>query len=209
MQFDKPGQIVGSLVLLDEMVPLDIEPLRRASACDEELWRYFPLQFNGAGEDFDGWFERTLSLAEAGEHMPFVVRLKDTLEVIGTTRFYDMAPLHRRLAIGSTWYKREWRGTLINSEVRLLTMAYAFENLGVNRVEFITDPKNLPSRSAMKILGAVEEGIVRSHLIYKDGRIRDSVLFSVIRAEWPLVKERLLKRLGLQHQDRGSEIGEC
>ena len=130
------------------------------------------------------------------EHYPFAVRRRIDNIVVGTTRFYDMVPDHLRLAIGSTWYTKGARGTLIHPEVRLLTLTYAFETLFVNRVELITDPHNLGSRAAMRILGAVEEGVIRNHMIYKDGRIRDSVLFSVIRPEWPRVKDRLLRKLG-------------
>jgi RimJ/RimL family protein N-acetyltransferase len=112
------------------------------------------------------------------------------------TRFYDMVADHRRLAIGSTWYAPSARGTLVNAEVRLVTLTHAFEQMGVNRVELITDPNNLSSRVAMKLLGAVEEGVIRQHMIYKDGRVRDSVLFSVIRGEWPRIRERLMNKLG-------------
>ena len=65
----------------------------------------------------------------------------------------------------------------------------------MNRVELITDPCNLTSRAAMKLLGAVEEGVIRNHMIYKDGRVRDSVLFSIIRSEWPGIRDRLMRKL--------------
>ena len=154
------------------------------------------MNYNGAGADFDHWFDYTMERYASDEHCPFAVRRLADDRVIGTTRFYDMVPDHRRLAIGSTWYVPSARGTLINSEVRLLTLTYAFDTLSVNRVELITDPFNLSSRAAMKILGAVEEGVIRQHMIYKDGRIRDSVLFSIVRDEWPRVRERLVRRLG-------------
>ncbi len=124
------------------------------------------------------------------------VRRRADDRIIGTTRFYDMVPDHLRLAIGSTWYAPDARGTLINPEVRLLSLTYAFTRLEVNRVELITDPYNLSSRSAMKILGAVEEGVMRNHMVYKDGRIRNSVLFSIIKSEWPAVRDTLMRKLG-------------
>jgi predicted glycosyltransferase/RimJ/RimL family protein N-acetyltransferase len=158
------------------------------------------VNYNGAGDDFDGWFDYTLERGANYEHYPFAVRRRADGVVIGTTRFYDLVPDHKRLAIGSTWYTVGARGTLINSEVRLLTLTYAFETLSVNRVELITDPFNLSSRAAMKILGAVEEGLIRNHMIYKDGRIRDSVLFSIVKSEWPSVREKLVKRLGYAEQ---------
>lgn len=153
------------------------------------------MNYNGAGESFDEWFDYAIERYAKDEHYPFAVRRRADNVVVGTTRFYDMVPPHLRLAIGSTWYTVGARGTLINSEVRLLTLTYAFDSLSVNRVELITDPFNLSSRAAMRILGAVEEGVIRNHMIYKDGRVRDSVLYSVIRSEWPAVRDKLLTKL--------------
>jgi N-acetyltransferase len=196
MSFAKPGVLRGPGVVLEPLSADHREPLRAAAAIDQSIWTYFPINFNGAGEDFDEWFDYTIRRRDRTEHYPFAVRRRVDGQVVGTTRFYDMVPEHRRLAIGSTWYTPDARGTLINSEVRLLTLTYAFDTLAVNRVELITDPVNLSSRAAMRILGAVEEGVIREHLIYKDGRVRDSVLFSIIRSEWRAVRARLLSRLG-------------
>ncbi|MFI7542411.1 GNAT family N-acetyltransferase [Actinoplanes sp. NPDC049599] len=196
MSFAAPGPLRGPRVLLEPLNDDHREPLRLAAAEDQSIWTYFPINYNGAGEDFDEWFDYTMARRRADEHYPFAVRRRDGDRVVGTTRFYDMVPDHRRLAIGSTWYTPDARGTLINPEVRLLTLTYAFDVLAVNRVELITDPRNLSSRAAMRILGAVEEGVIRRHLIYKDGRVRDSVLFSIISGEWPDVRDRLLGRLG-------------
>jgi RimJ/RimL family protein N-acetyltransferase len=194
--FPPPGTLTGPAVQLVPLEESHREPLRRAAKLDESIWDYFPLTFNGAGEDFDRWFDHALQRQRAREHYPFaVVRRADGL-ILGTTRFYDMAAIHRRLAIGSTWYAPEARGSLVNAEVRWLTLSHAFETWRVNRVELITDPRNLASRAAMKLLGAVQEGVIRRHLIYKDGRVRDSLLFSIIREEWPAIRERLIATVG-------------
>jgi N-acetyltransferase len=196
MSFARPGPLSGPCVVLEPLTFDHREPLREAAAEDPSIWTYFPINYNGAGEDFDEWFDYTMERNAGNEHYPFAVRRRADARIIGTTRFYDMVPDHRRLAIGSTWYTKDARGTLINPEVRLLTLTYAFDVLSVNRVELITDPVNLSSRSAMRILGAVQEGVIRQHLIYKDGRVRDSVLFSIIKDEWPAVRGRLLTKLG-------------
>jgi|SRR6266542_354774 len=195
MTFVRPGYLSGPCVILEPLGTQHREPLRAAAAEDQSVWAYFPINFNGAGEDFDHWFDYTMERYAKDEHFPFAVRRRADDRIVGTTRFYDMVPDHRRLAIGSTWYAPDARGTLINAEVRLLSLTYAFARLGVNRVELITDPFNLSSRAAMKILGAVEEGVIRNHLIYKDGRIRDSVVFSIIPSDWPGVQRRLLEKL--------------
>jgi N-acetyltransferase len=186
----------GPHVILEPLGEEHREPLRAAAAGDQSIWTYFPINFNGAGKDFDPWFDYTMERYRKDEQFPFAVRRRADDRVIGTTRFYDLVPDHLRVAIGSTWYTADARGTLVNPEVRLLSLTYAFTRLGVNRVELITDPYNLSSRSAMKILGAVEEGVIRNHMIYKDGRIRDSVLFSIIKSEWPAVSDRLIRKLG-------------
>jgi len=198
MKFTRPGPLAGPCVILDPLTPQHREPLRQAAAEDQSIWTYFPVNYNGEGEDFDYWFDYTMERYANDEHYPFAVRRHYSDRVIGTTRFYDMVPDHLRLSIGSTWYTKDARGTLINPEVRLLTLTYAFDKLSVNRVELITDPANLCSRAAMKILGAVEEGVIRNHMIYKDGRIRDSVLFSIIKSEWPGVRDRLMRILGYE-----------
>lgn len=195
MTYALPQTLQGALVALETLQPGHREPLRAAAKDDDAIWTYFPLNFNGAGEYFDEWFDYTTSQLERGLHHPFAVRRLSDGRIVGTTRYYDLVSDHKRLAIGSTWYSKDVRGTILHSEVRLLTLAYAFERLDVNRVELITDPRNLNSRAAMRILGARQEGIMRSHLIYRDGRIRDSILFSIIRSDWPEVKERLQARL--------------
>jgi RimJ/RimL family protein N-acetyltransferase len=196
MKFAKPGPLSGPCVVLEPLTQQHRELLRDAAAEDQSIWTYFPVNYNGAGEDFDNWFDYTMERYANDEHYPFAVRRRADNRVIGTTRFYDMVPDHLRLSIGSTWYTRDARGTLINPEVRLLTLTYAFDKLAVNRVELITDPFNLSSRAAMKILGAVQEGVIRNHMVYKDGRIRDSVLFGMIKSEWPGVRDRLMRKLG-------------
>jgi RimJ/RimL family protein N-acetyltransferase len=196
MKFDRPGTLTGPAVILEPLSRDHREPLRAIAANDESVWSYFPINYNGAGADFDRWFNYTLERYAHDEHYPFAVRLRSNERIVGTTRFYDMVPDHLRLSIGSTWYAKDIQGTRVNPEVRLLQLTYAFEQLRVNRLEMITDPLNLSSRAAMKLLGAVEEGVIRNHMIYKDGRIRDSVLFSIIQSEWPGVRAKLLGKLG-------------
>ncbi len=194
--YPPPGSLTGPNVILVPLEEVHREPLRAAAQEDEGIWTYFPMTFNGAGENFDPWFDRARTLQSAGEHYPFAVYRRADECILGTTRFYDIAAVHRRLAIGSTWYIPEARGSLVNAEVRWLTLSHAFDHWQVNRVELITDPRNLASLAAMKLLGAVKEGIIRQHLIYHDGRVRDSVLFSIVREEWPSVRERLIATVG-------------
>lgn len=201
MNFERPSVLFGRNVVLEPIHESHREPLRKAAQSDADIWRYFPGEYNGAGSRFDVWFDWSLEKDSAGAHYPLIVRRRSDNTVIGTTRFYEMSYVHRRLSLGSTWYNREARGTLINAEVRLLTISFAFEALKIRRLEMITDPRNLPSRAAMKILGAVQEGVLRSHMIYDDGRVRDSIIYSVVAEEWPQVKSRLLLKLGIDEKE--------
>lgn len=198
----RPEKLVGKYIDLEPLTNLHKEDLRIASKNNPSIWTYFPIGFNGMGDDFNQWFDRTLNHYARNEHWPFAVRRKSNQQIIGTTRFYDIVLEHFRLAIGSSWYIKEEQGTLVNPESRFLMLSYAFESLKVNRVELITDPLNLNSRAAMKILGAVEEGVIRSHMIYKNGYVRDSVLFSIIKKEWPEVKKRLQSRLNISVSEK-------
>ncbi len=196
MNYPRPEKLRGPKIVLEPLLESHRATLRDVGADDPDIWRYFPRNFNGEGADFDAWFDYTLLQSANGSHYPFAVRRLSDERIIGTTRFYDMSYDHRRLSIGSTWYTREARGTLVNAEVRLLTMSHAFERLQINRLEMITDVRNLASRAAMRILGMTQEGIMRKHMIYKDGRVRDSILFSLVLSEWGGVRERLFSKLG-------------
>jgi RimJ/RimL family protein N-acetyltransferase len=115
--------------------------------------------------------------------------------VVGTTRFYEIRTQDRVVAIGYTWLAKSTQRTPINTEAKLLLLTHAFETWNCVRVELITDVRNEQSRAAILRIGAKQEGILRKHLILPSGRIRDSVVFSIIDSEWSEVKTRLTQRL--------------
>jgi RimJ/RimL family protein N-acetyltransferase len=123
-----------------------------------------------------------------------VITLSDN-KIVGSTRFYEINPEHKKLALGFTWYLPEVWGSLVNPECKLLLLQYAFEVLQVNRVEFFIDSRNARSRAAVKKLGATEEGILRQHIILEDGFIRDTILYSILKSEWPAVLSNNSKRI--------------
>jgi len=116
-------------------------------------------------------------------------------QVIGSTRYANIEPAHRRLEIGWTWLTPSFQRTAANTEAKLMLLTHAFETLGAQRVEFKTDKLNDRSREAILRIGAAEEGIFRKHMIMSTGRVRDTVYFSIIDTEWPAVKAKLLARL--------------
>jgi len=111
--------------------------------------------------------------------------------IVGSTRFMAINRDHRRVEIGFTFLAQRWQRSYVNTEAKYLMLRHAFEAWGCNRVEFITDVLNTQSRQAIVRLGAKAEGILRSHMIMRDDRIRDSALYSVIQSDWPLVKAGL------------------
>lgn len=184
--------LLGTHIQLEPIHPSHKNELYKA-AQDENIWT-----FNGSkafGNQFDPWFVKALNSLENRSHLPFVVRRLSDNQIIGSTRLYDIHLDHHRLTIGYTWYIRNVWGTYVNPECKLLLLKYAFEELGVNRVQLATDFRNVRSRSAIKKLGAVEEGILRQHMILENGFIRDTVVFSIIKSEWPEIQNTLNQRI--------------
>jgi RimJ/RimL family protein N-acetyltransferase len=165
-----------------------------AAAGDGELWNS-TVTIVPTRSTIAGYIEAALQALAQGRELPFVIVRRTSGEVVGTTRFYDIEQNDRRVAIGYTWLSASAQRTPVNTETKLLLLTHAFEYWHCNRVEFITDVLNQQSRTAILRLGAKQEGILRSHMVMANGRIRDSVCFSIITAEWPEVKARLADKL--------------
>jgi RimJ/RimL family protein N-acetyltransferase len=181
-----------------------LEPLSAAhhealvvAAGDGELWNS-TVTIVPSRTTMTDYIKAALDAQAQGSELPFVIIRKVSGEVVGTTRFYDIVRTDRRVAIGYTWLSVSAQRTAVNTETKLLLLAHAFEQWRCNRVEFITDVLNQQSRTAILRLGAKEEGILRNHMVMSNGRIRDSVCFSIITAEWPEVKARLVDKLAQQ-----------
>jgi N-acetyltransferase len=142
-----------------------------------------------------GYIETALREREAGVSLPFAVIYLQSGRAIGSTRYGNINLPNRRVEIGWTWYGRELQRTPVNTECKLLLLTHAFERLAMIRVEFKTDALNNKSRNALLRIGAVQEGIFRKHLICNSGRIRDTVYFSIVDAEWPEKKRALEAKL--------------
>ena len=135
---------------------------------------------------------------EAGD-VTFSVFDKASGKLAGSSSYMDVRKAHGGLEIGFTWYGKEFQRTHVNTATKLALFEHAFETLGANRVQLQTDARNKKSQDAIARIGATQEGILRKHKVYPDGYVRDSVMFSVIAQEWPLVKGQLQKFL-TQHQ---------
>jgi RimJ/RimL family protein N-acetyltransferase len=184
--------LTGRWVQLEPLTEQYRDALRSA-ADDERIWAHTLMV--GRGPEFDRWFADVLIERSAGRQFPFAVRRLADQAVVGSTSYLDPVARHRRVEIGSTWYVPDVWGTQVNPECKLLLLAHAFNVLGMNRVALCTDARNARSQAAIEKLGAVKEGVLRSHMVTQGGRVRDSVLYSIVSADWPAVKARLVARL--------------
>ncbi|NNE66384.1 MAG: GNAT family N-acetyltransferase [Pyrinomonadaceae bacterium] len=183
-----------------------LEPLTRGhlpELCDAirdgELWKLHVTSVPHP-ENIGKFFEQAEEVYTTGEGLPFATIEKVSGRVVGSTRFMHTDSFHNRTEIGYTFIGKSLQRTGINTEAKLLMLTHAFESLEMNRVEFLTDYFNSQSRKAIARLGAKQEGILRNHMIMRSGRIRDSVIFSIIRSEWPGVKEHLKELRAFGHE---------
>jgi RimJ/RimL family protein N-acetyltransferase len=178
-----------------------VEPLRAdheagliEAAGDPEMFAWMPVDMASSRDALHEWLVSTLAEARAGSIVPFAVVAADSERVLGSTRFLELRFEHLRAEIGWTWLTRSAWSTGVNVETKLLLLEHAFERVGLRRVEFKTDARNERSRGALLALGATFEGILRKHMVVRDGGPRDSAYYSVIDDEWPAVKAHLHER---------------
>jgi RimJ/RimL family protein N-acetyltransferase len=145
-------------------------------------------------EHLPEFFAKTQSDLASGLAQTYVTINPTNNQIVGSTRFMNTDWPHKRTEIGFTFIGKSHQRTAINTNAKLLMLSHAFEDLGVNRVAFITDYLNHASRNAILRLGAKQEGVLRNHMVMADGRIRDSVTFSVIANEWPGIKQFLMEQ---------------
>ena len=189
----EPVTLQGRVVRLEPVALAHVPGLARVGL-DPELWRWIPTQVADAAQ-MQAWVQTALDEQTAGTSLPFAIISQASGEAIGSTRYMNIVPAHRRLEIGSTWLSTAAQRSGANTEAKLLLLTHAFEALKAIRVELKTDALNSKSRAAIARIGGIEEGIFRRHVICASGRVRDTVYFSMLDNEWPAVKTRLFSML--------------
>ncbi|WP_416825374.1 GNAT family N-acetyltransferase [Ectobacillus polymachus] len=189
--FQQPPTLENNRV---KLVPMQQEhaPLLY-KICNHDLWTHM-LGNIEKEEDMEKWVANALRGRQAKTSLPFVVMLKESKQVIGTTRVYDMSNKMKSCEIGYTWYAMPYQRTYVNSDCKYLLLQYCFEQLEYIRVQFKTDEWNIRSQKAIERLGAVKEGIIRNERIHINGYIRNAVLYSITNQDWMEVKQKFLKR---------------
>lgn len=176
-------QLEDEAVLLRPLELSDFDNLLNYSLNEPETWYYSFMQAGGK-DNLQRYLELALDAKNAKREYPFIVFDKRKQKYAGSTRFYDMQLANKSLQLGFTWYGKEFRGTGLNKHCKFLMLDYAFTSLEIERVEFRADTKNEKSIAAMKSIGCTEEGVLRSSGPDGRGGRRDSIVFSILKAEW-------------------------
>ncbi len=192
MEFEKVA-LVGDHVRLEPLTENHLDGLRRAIS-DGELWKLF-FTLVPHPKNINDFYSGACQMHASGSGLAFATIDQSSNEVVGSTRFMNANLPNKCVEIGFTFIRASSQKTKINTEAKLLMLTHAFESLKLNRVEFLTDYLNTRSRNAILRLGSKQEGILRSHKIMPDGRVRDSVLFSIIGNEWAGIKQGLEYKL--------------
>jgi N-acetyltransferase len=175
------GPLIGKLVRIEPIEERHRAGLREAAERDPQIHRFTNMYSFG----FDRWFDMALG---SQHEIPFVVHVDD--RPVGSTRYLNVEPLHRRTEIGWTWLERAQWGTGSNIETKYLLLKNAFDRSGFMRVEFKTDARNLRVRGALLGIGCTFEGIFRKHMVLPDS-IRDSAWYAIVDDDWPSVRQML------------------
>jgi RimJ/RimL family protein N-acetyltransferase len=175
------------------LVPLALEhePGLREAAADGELWK-IRVTSVPEPENTRKYIEEALAMREAGHRFAFAVTDAVSGKVLGTSSYHDIVPAVKRLEIGWTWYAKSVQRSHVNTTAKLLLLTHAFETLDCHVVGWRTDNFNFASQAAIERLGARKDGVLRGHALRRDGTIRDTVMYSLRRGEWPEVKAHLL-----------------
>ncbi len=177
---------------------LRLEPLAphhedglRAAASDGELWK---LRVTSVPEPHNA-AQYIGTALDTRDRLAFAVVDARHGSVLGTTSYHDIVPSVARVEIGYTWYARRVQRTHVNTSCKLLLLSHAFDTLGCGVVGLRTDCENLASQAAIEALGAKKDGVIRHHALRRDGTVRDTVMYSILRGEWPPIKRALHERL--------------
>lgn len=189
----QPVILTGTKVRMHPLELVHADALERF-AYRPELWNWTINEVRSR-DDLFCYLERALEEHKSGTSLPFVTVDVASGTIVGSSRFGNIDIPNRKAEIGWTWIDPEWQRSYINTEAKLLMLTHAFETWKCIRVELKTDALNVRSQTAMRRIGAVEEGTLRNHMITDSGRYRDSVYFSIIESEWIGIKTNLIQNL--------------
>ena len=190
---------MNEIILQNEVIELrpiqieDVEGIFKAAQFPE-IWEHMSDSLL-TEEAVQHYVKKAIAEREAGLSYKFVIVHKELKQIIGSTSFLDIADAHKRLEIGATWLNPRFWNTNVNTICKFLLLQYCFEDRELNRVQIKTGHENHRSQKAIERLGATKEGYLRNHMIQRDGRIRHTVMYSIIKEDWPAIKQKFLTDL--------------
>ncbi len=190
--FDQNIILENERVRLEPLQKEHMDILRPIAEKHPTLLTYSPTPF-GNKDLFETYFEVAFKAKKNLIRYPFIIYDKQAGAFAGSTSYGAISNKDLRLEIGWTWLSKEFQGTGLNKYCKFLLLEYAFEKLQWERVELKTDSRNLQSRRAMEKIGAKFEGELRSHTLMPDGYRRNTVYYSILRDEWPGLKQTIFK----------------
>jgi RimJ/RimL family protein N-acetyltransferase len=192
LDFNTEYELENSRVRLTPLKMADFDNLISFATNDSELWTYALMEASSP-EKLKIYIEKALEGRQNKNSYAFMVFDKQTNKYAGSTRFYDIQVENATLNLGFTWYGQEFQGTGINKNCKYLLLEFAFDVLKMERVEFRADNKNQRSINAMKSIGCVVEGVLRSNMYKPNGERRDTIVLSILKDEWKSTLKQNLK----------------
>ena len=192
IDFDQMYILENKMVRLSPLEKSDFDNLVHFSIEEPELWKYSLTQADSP-EKMKIYIEKAVEAKKNKNSYAFTVYDKRTNKYAGSTRFYDIQTENASLQLGFTWYGKEFQGTGLNKNSKYLLLEFAFDTLNMERVEFRADNENLRSINAMKSIGCVVEGVLRSNTYKPNGERRDSIILSILKNEWNNTVKNKLK----------------
>ena len=189
----RPATLEANGIRLEPLSKDHREGLDKAAA-DGKLWELFFTSVPAPGET-QAYIKTALDGQQAGHMLPWAVRDLKSGDIVGSTRYHDIIAVADRVEIGYTWYAQRCQRSHVNTTCKLLLLEYGFDKLGCKVIGLRTDNFNFRSQRAIEALGAKKDGVIRHHWTRRDGSIRDTVMYSILAAEWPDVRRHLQFRL--------------
>lgn len=173
----------NKFVQLRPLLESDYENLAGFARNEPEIWKYSLIRIENE-EGLKNYLQLAFEAKAQGKEYPFIVFDKRKNQYAGSTRYYDIQLNNQMLQLGYTWYGKDFQGTGLNKHCKFLLLQFAFEEIGMERVEFRADNSNARSIAAMKSIGCTAEGVLRSNVPRPDGSRRDSIVLSILKEEW-------------------------
>lgn len=194
MNFKENIVLENKRVRLEPLSDIHLIELLPIAINHPNLLKYSPSPF-GTEEQLQENIRKAIDSRADKQRYPFVIFDKQNNTYVGSTSYGNISVKDQRLEIGWTWIDKKSQGTGLNIYCKHLLLAYAFDKLGIQRVEFKTDSRNIQSRKAIEKIGGKFEGELRSHTLMPDGHRRDTVYYSILKNEWNIFKETTFKEI--------------